>query len=39
MNEIGGAADFKLDAGNKQAGRDNDKLIDTKCGSLIKGLR
>jgi hypothetical protein len=28
-----------LDAGNKQIGRNNDKLVDTNCGNLIKSLR
>lgn len=39
MNESGGAAGFQSDAGNKQAGRANDKLVDQYCGRLIGGLR
>jgi hypothetical protein len=39
MNALGGAALFQSDAGNKKAGRANDKLVDTYCGNLIKRLR
>lgn len=39
MNQQGGTAGFQSDAGNKQAGRANDKLVDTYCGTLIKSLK
>jgi hypothetical protein len=44
MNAEMGATGFNQnDAGNeevnKQAGRDNDKLVDTNCGNLIKSLK
>lgn len=39
MLALGGALDFKDDAGNEQAGRANDKLVATNCGSLITGLQ
>ncbi len=39
MNAVGGAASFQADAGNKQAGRANDQLVDQYCGKLIGGLK
>jgi hypothetical protein len=39
QNANGGARGFKADAGDKQAGRDNDKLVDQNCGKLIGGLK
>jgi hypothetical protein len=39
MNDAGGAAGFQPDAGNRKAGRANDKLVDKYCGKLIGGLR
>ena len=39
MTESGGAAKFQHDAGSKQAGRDNDKLVDDNCGRLIGSLK
>jgi|SRR5579884_1469821 len=39
MNESGGADGFQGDFGNKKAGRANDKLVDTNCGTLIKDLK
>ena len=38
MNAEGGAAGFQADAGSKNAGRANDKLVDKYCGKLIVGL-
>jgi len=39
MNESGGAAKFQADKGKKQAGRDNDNLVNKNCRKLIESLR
>jgi hypothetical protein len=39
MNEVGGAARFQPDGGNRKAGRANDQLVDQYCGKLIGGLQ
>jgi hypothetical protein len=39
MNAAGGAAGFQADAGNKNAGRANDRLVDQYCGKLIGDLK
>jgi len=39
MVQSGGADGFQHDAGNKPAGRANDKLVDENCGRLIGGLK
>jgi hypothetical protein len=39
MNESAGATGFQHDAGNKKAGRANDKLVDQNCGKLIGSFK
>jgi len=39
MNQSGGAAGFQPDAGDKSAGRSNDKFVDKYCGKLIGDLK
>jgi hypothetical protein len=39
FSESGGANGFQWDAGNKDAGKSNDKLVEKNCGKLIGGLK
>jgi hypothetical protein len=39
MHDAGGAIHFMNDAGNEQAGRANDTLVDINCRSLIESVR